>query len=89
MTYATGQAVVIIDCDLQDPPGLIPEMVRIWREGTKVVIPQRTSREGETLIKRIVSYVGYWSSTASRSSRFRATRATSASIAASSRRSSL
>jgi dolichol-phosphate mannosyltransferase len=60
MTYATGQAVIIIDCDLQDPPGLIPDMVRIWREGTKVVIPQRTSREGETLIKRIVSYVGYW-----------------------------
>lgn len=60
MTYATGQAVIIIDCDLQDPPGLIPEMVRLWREGNKVVIPQRTSRRGETLIKRIVSYVGYW-----------------------------
>jgi dolichol-phosphate mannosyltransferase len=60
MTYATGQAVVIIDCDLQDPPRLIPEMVRLWRAGNKVVIPQRTSREGETLIKRLISYVGYW-----------------------------
>jgi polyisoprenyl-phosphate glycosyltransferase len=60
MTYATGQAVIIIDCDLQDPPRLIPEMVRLWREGNKVVIPQRTSREGETMIKRIISYVGYW-----------------------------
>src|SRR5882724_2565689 len=60
MTYATGQAVVIIDCDLQDPPRLIPEMVRLWRAGNKVVIPQRTSREGETLIKRIIAYVGYW-----------------------------
>jgi dolichol-phosphate mannosyltransferase len=60
MTYATGQAIVVIDCDLQDPPGLIPEMVRLWRAGNKVVIPQRTSREGETMIKRIVSYVGYW-----------------------------
>jgi dolichol-phosphate mannosyltransferase len=60
MTYARGQAVVVIDCDLQDPPGLIPEMVRLWREGNKVVIPQRTSREGETLIKRVISYVGYW-----------------------------
>lgn len=60
MTYATGQAVIVIDCDLQDPPGLIPEMVRLWRAGNKVVIPQRTSRRGETLIKRIVSYVGYW-----------------------------
>ena len=60
MTYATGQAVVIIDCDLQDPPRLIPEMVRLWREGNKVVIPQRTSREGETIIKRMIAYVGYW-----------------------------
>jgi glycosyltransferase involved in cell wall biosynthesis len=60
MTYANGQAVVIIDCDLQDPPRLIPEMVRLWRAGNKVVIPQRTSREGETLIKRVISYVGYW-----------------------------
>jgi dolichol-phosphate mannosyltransferase len=60
MTFATGQAVVIIDCDLQDPPRLIPEMVRLWRNGNKVVIPQRTSREGETLIKRLITYVGYW-----------------------------
>src|SRR5262252_241110 len=60
MTHASGQAIVVIDCDLQDPPGLIPEMVRLWRAGNKVVIPQRTSREGETLIKRLISYVGYW-----------------------------
>jgi len=60
MTFASGQAVVIIDCDLQDPPRLIPEMVRLWRAGNKVVIPQRTSREGETLIKRLIAYVGYW-----------------------------
>jgi len=60
MTFATGQAVVVIDCDLQDPPRLIPEMVRLWREGNKVVIPQRTSREGETIVKRIIAYVGYW-----------------------------
>jgi dolichol-phosphate mannosyltransferase len=60
MTYARGDAVIVIDCDLQDPPGLIPEMVRLWREGNKVVIPQRRSRQGETLIKRVISYVGYW-----------------------------
>jgi dolichol-phosphate mannosyltransferase len=35
-------------------------MVRLWRAGNKVVIPQRRSREGETLIKRVISYVGYW-----------------------------
>jgi len=60
MTYARGEAVVVIDCDLQDPPGLIPEMVRLWRAGNKVVIPQRTSRDGETVIKRVISSVGYW-----------------------------
>ena len=60
MTYARGEAIVVIDCDLQDPPGLIPEMVRLWRAGNKVVIPQRTSRQGETLAKRVISYVGYW-----------------------------
>lgn len=60
MTYARGQAIVVIDCDLQDPPGLIPEMVRLWRAGNKVVIPQRTSREGETMVKRVISYAGYW-----------------------------
>lgn len=60
MTYAGGEAIVVIDCDLQDPPGLIPEMMRLWRAGNKVVIPQRTSREGETLIKRVISYGGYW-----------------------------
>ena len=60
MTYARGQAIVVIDCDLQDPPGLIPEMVRLWRSGNKVVIPQRTSREGETLVKRVISDLGYW-----------------------------
>ncbi|HVZ73680.1 MAG TPA: glycosyltransferase family 2 protein [Polyangia bacterium] len=60
LNYARGEAVIVIDCDLQDPPRLIPEMVRLWREGNKVVIPQRTSREGETMIKKIISYVGYW-----------------------------
>jgi glycosyltransferase involved in cell wall biosynthesis len=60
MTHARGQAIVVIDCDLQDPPSIIPEMVRLWRSGYKVVVPQRTSREGETLIKRAISYLGYW-----------------------------
>ena len=60
LSYASGEAVVIIDCDLQDPPSLIPEMVRLWQSGNKVVIPQRRTRRGETLLKRIVSYLGYW-----------------------------
>jgi len=61
LRYAAGQAVIPIDCDLQDPPELIPEMVRIWREeGCKVVIPQRESRTGENILKKCVAYTGYW-----------------------------
>ena len=60
LAYASGQAAVVIDCDLQDPPQLIEEMVRLWRQGYKVVVPQRRSRRGETIIKRIISYAGYW-----------------------------
>jgi dolichol-phosphate mannosyltransferase len=56
---SSGQAVVVIDCDLQDPPELIPELIERWREGYDVVYAQRRSREGETLAKRIVSAVGY------------------------------
>jgi len=56
---STGDAVVVIDCDLQDPPELIPELIERWREGYDVVYAQRRSREGETLAKRIVSVVGY------------------------------
>jgi len=59
--YASGDAVVPIDCDMQDPPELINEMVRLWKEeGYKVVIPQRISRKGENILKKIISYTGYW-----------------------------
>ncbi len=58
--HAAGQAVIIIDCDLQDPPTLISEMVRQWRAGWKVVLPQRRSREGEHPLKKLISYLGYW-----------------------------
>jgi dolichol-phosphate mannosyltransferase len=60
LAHSSGQAVVVIDCDLQDPPQLIEEMVRLWRQGYKVVVPQRRSRQGETIFKRIVAYTGYW-----------------------------
>ena len=58
--YATGQVAVVLDCDLQDPPALIPEMVAQWRQGYKVVIPQRRSRQGENVLKRLIAYTGYW-----------------------------
>ena len=57
--YARGEAVIVMDVDLQDPPELIPQMVAKWREGYEVVIPQRTSRAGETLLKRLVVSLGY------------------------------
>ena len=59
MQASSGDACVVIDCDLQDPPELIVDMVERWREGFDVVYAQRRSRQGETLAKRIVSAVGY------------------------------
>jgi len=59
MEMAGGDAVVVIDCDLQDPPELIAEFVASWRDGFDVVYAQRRSRVGETLAKRIVSALGY------------------------------
>jgi dolichol-phosphate mannosyltransferase len=57
--YSSGEAVVVIDVDLQDPPELIEEMVKKWREGYDVVVAQRRSRDGETWFKRLVAYLGY------------------------------
>ena len=51
LEHAAGDAVVLIDADLQDPPEVIPEMVARWREGYHVVYGQRTDREGESAFK--------------------------------------
>ena len=59
LQYARGDAVIVIDVDLQDPPELMLEMVAQWRAGWDVVMAQRRSRAGETWVKRLVSYVGY------------------------------
>jgi len=56
---ARGDATIVIDCDLQDPPELIPDLVARWREGFDVVYAQRRSRAGEKLVKRVVSAAGY------------------------------
>ncbi|HTU77312.1 MAG TPA: glycosyltransferase family 2 protein [Solirubrobacteraceae bacterium] len=56
---ASGDAVVVVDCDLQDPPELIPELIERWLDGYDVVYAQRRTRAGETLPKRVVSAVGY------------------------------
>jgi dolichol-phosphate mannosyltransferase len=59
LEFSRGDAVVVIDVDLQDPPELILAMVARWREGWDVVMAQRRSRVGETWIKRLISWVGY------------------------------
>ena len=58
--YSTGDAMIPMDCDMQDPPTLIPDMVREWQKGYKVVIPQRRSRAGENFLKRAFAYTAYW-----------------------------
>ncbi|HEX7096463.1 MAG TPA: glycosyltransferase family 2 protein [Acidimicrobiales bacterium] len=57
--HATGDAVVVMDVDLQDPPELLVEMLEKWRDGYDVVYAKRRARDGETLIKRVVAKVGY------------------------------
>jgi glycosyltransferase involved in cell wall biosynthesis len=56
---STGDAVVVIDVDLQDPPELLIEMLAKWRDGYDVVYAQRRKRTGETLIKRTIAKIGY------------------------------
>ena len=59
LDYAKGDAVVIIDADLQDPPELIPEMLKYWEEGYDDIYAKRKSREGETWLKKITSKMYY------------------------------
>ena len=59
MQYSSGDAVVVMDVDMQDPPELLGQMVSKWREGYDVVLPQRTRRTGEPWIKRLVAETGY------------------------------
>jgi glycosyltransferase involved in cell wall biosynthesis len=59
MQYASGQAVIVMDVDMQDPPELIQQMAAKWREGFDIVLPQRRHRTGEPWIKKAVSAVGY------------------------------
>ncbi|MFA5058799.1 MAG: glycosyltransferase family 2 protein, partial [Opitutaceae bacterium] len=59
MQYSTGDAVIVMDVDLQDPPELVVEMVAKWREGYDVVLPQRRQRTGEPWIKKLIAETGY------------------------------
>ena len=59
MDYAQGNAIVVIDADLQDPPELILDMIEKWREGYEVVYAVRTKRKGETFFKKQTAALFY------------------------------
>ncbi|MGI6695539.1 MAG: glycosyltransferase family 2 protein [Christensenellales bacterium] len=59
LDYAVGDAIVIIDADLQDPPEVIPEMAARWKDGAQVVYGKRRSRAGETKFKEFTAKVYY------------------------------
>jgi len=59
LDYACGQAVVILDADLQDPPEVIPELIARWKNGAEVVYAQRVRRQGETRFKLLTAAAFY------------------------------
>ncbi|MCI6301528.1 MAG: glycosyltransferase family 2 protein, partial [Megasphaera elsdenii] len=59
MDYAEGDALVIMDADLQDPPELLPDMIAWWEKGYRDVSARRRHREGETFFKKWSSHVYY------------------------------
>ena len=59
MDNSSGQAVVVIDADLQDPPEVILEMIEKWKEGYDVVYGQRLKRKGETFFKKVTAKMFY------------------------------
>ena len=59
IAYSSGDAVITMDADLQDPPGLIPELIEKWREGADVVYTVRKSRAGEPAVKMRVTRWAY------------------------------
>lgn len=59
LAHARGQAVVLMDADLQDPPEVLPAMVELWRAGYDIVYGRRRRRAGEPLFKRATSALFY------------------------------
>ena len=59
LDYATGDCVIFMDADLQDPPELIPELIKWWEEGYDDVYARRKSRKGETFLKKFTSKMYY------------------------------
>jgi glycosyltransferase involved in cell wall biosynthesis len=59
LDFATGDAVVVLDADLQDPPELIPDMLAAWQDGHDVVLMRRRSRAEESFVKRATARAFY------------------------------
>lgn len=59
LKYVTGDAIVIIDADLQDPPELIPEMLKLWEAGNDVIYGKRKTRDGESVFKLFTAKMFY------------------------------
>jgi polyisoprenyl-phosphate glycosyltransferase len=59
LNFARGEAIAVLDADLQDPPELIPEMIALWRQGYQVVYAQRSQRQKEAWFKRMTAYAFY------------------------------
>ena len=60
LDFATGDAVVVMDADLQDPPELLIEMLRLLQQGYDVVSAQRITRSGESAMKKLTATMFYW-----------------------------
>ena len=59
LKYVSGDAIVIMDADLQDPPELIPDMMKCWEEGYEVIYGKRKSRDGESAFKLLTAKAFY------------------------------
>lgn len=59
LLFARGDAVAVLDADLQDPPELVPAMIEKWREGFEVIYAKRTARRRESATKKLFAYLFY------------------------------
>lgn len=59
LKYVTGDVAVIIDADLQDPPELIPEMLKLWEQGNQIIYGKRKKRVGESVFKLLTAKIFY------------------------------
>lgn len=59
LNFVRGDAIIILDADLQDPPELVPEMIEKWQEGYQVVYAQRIKRRQENWLKKLFAYLFY------------------------------